>query len=186
MTMRQCTYPECGRPHKGHGLCNGHLEQKRKGVPLKPIKLIRKPRTVDEIILRDSLGKKLCTSCLEWKYESDFYKHDKNHDKLQVRCKRCCRSASLVGNFGISLDDLEHLLENQNWKCRICSDEIYDSKVQHVDHDHSCCSGVKTCGRCVRGILCPRCNKGLGNFRDSSEALRSAADYLEEYSRSNR
>jgi hypothetical protein len=47
-----------------------------------------------------------------------------------------------------------------------------------VDHDHSCCSGPKSCGACVRGILCKRCNIFLGAVKDNSVLLRGMLSYL--------
>lgn len=46
------------------------------------------------------------------------------------------------------------------------------------DHDHNCCSGLKSCGRCRRGLLCHKCNRALGNVNDSPEKLEGLADYL--------
>lgn len=60
--------------------------------------------------------------------------------------------------------------------CAICGaqDDL------QVDHDHSCCGGPKSCGSCVRGMLCRRCNTGLGIFADRTDLLENAMHYLEE------
>jgi hypothetical protein len=47
-----------------------------------------------------------------------------------------------------------------------------------VDHDHGCCPGEESCGKCVRGILCSMCNHGLGMFEDNLDTLMSAVAYL--------
>ena len=47
-----------------------------------------------------------------------------------------------------------------------------------IDHDHNCCPGDHSCGDCVRGILCPDCNRGLGSFHDNIEFLKNAIIYL--------
>jgi hypothetical protein len=63
--------------------------------------------------------------------------------------------------------------------CVICG--ATDRKL-HVDHDHDCCpratTGSVTCHKCVRGLICGPCNRGLGMFGDSPENLRKAAEYL--------
>lgn len=48
-----------------------------------------------------------------------------------------------------------------------------------VDHDHNCCPGSdKSCGKCVRGLLCKKCNTGIGMLGDSVEGLEQAVQYL--------
>ena len=57
--------------------------------------------------------------------------------------------------------DYAALLSQQGGVCRLCQ-EPPGAEPLHVDHDHSCCATKKTCGRCVRGLLCRRCNTLLG------------------------
>jgi len=58
--------------------------------------------------------------------------------------------------------------------CAICG--AHDRLV--IDHDHDCCAGVRSCGKCVRGVLCCNCNWGLGAFRDDPERLAGAITYI--------
>jgi hypothetical protein len=50
-----------------------------------------------------------------------------------------------------------------------------------VDHDHECCPGPRSCGKCVRGLICNECNLALGLGQDP-QTLRSLADYLDRWS----
>ena len=70
--------------------------------------------------------------------------------------------------YGIGADEVDTLVAAQGGMCAICGKR----NPEHVDHDHA--TGV------VRGILCFNCNGGLGQFRDSTDALRAAAVYLEQ------
>ena len=79
--------------------------------------------------------------------------------------------------YGITIEEQEVMLRNQNGKCKICGKGIYlfgdtKSNTAHVDHDH------KT-GK-VRGLLCQECNTGLGKFCDNIEYLKNAIKYLED------
>ena len=58
----------------------------------------------------------------------------------------------------------------QGGLCAICGRK-QPEKWLAVDHDHE--TGV------IRGLLCSRCNSGLGQFKDNPDRLRLAADYLE-------
>ena len=71
--------------------------------------------------------------------------------------------------YGMSIQRYRNLLVEQGGKCAIC-EQLADAFV--VDHNHHT-------GR-VRGLLCHRCNAGLGSFYDSSEMLERAVEYLRE------
>lgn len=75
----------------------------------------------------------------------------------------------LVYRYGMTPDDYQRILEGQAWACLMCGGNLRVLKP-HVDHDHKCCDGRKTCGECVRGILCSRCNQALGFYERYSDA----------------
>ena len=72
--------------------------------------------------------------------------------------------------YGLTKDDYDRLLEAQNNGCAICGNPCDIHKKLSADHDHQT-------GR-VRGLLCHRCNTGLGCFRDDPNRLLKAVEYL--------
>lgn len=85
--------------------------------------------------------------------------------------------------YRLSAKQFDDMFEAQGKKCACC--ETPEPGGVHnqwnVDHDHRCCAGQKSCGKCVRAILCARCNAGIGHFLDSAEKLRQAAAYLDRF-----
>lgn len=65
------------------------------------------------------------------------------------------------------------LIQNHNGFCDICGTDKsgYSGRNMCIDHDHK--TGI------VRGILCQKCNVGLGNFQDNPNLLLSAVKYLQ-------
>jgi len=77
--------------------------------------------------------------------------------------------------YNLTRADYEALLAKQGGACAVCR-EAADRYC--VDHDHACCPRDSSCGKCVRGLLCHRCNRGLGQFLDDPRRLDSALEYL--------
>lgn len=113
-----------------------------------------------------------CTVC-----NADFPTNSSMH---QLCSKKCIaerkRQIRLAAHYGLTTDAFDALLQKQNGGCAICQTQEMDRCA--VDHDHSCCGGSKTCGKCIRGILCYPCNTALGLFKDSAKSLARALDYL--------
>jgi hypothetical protein len=116
-------------------------------------------------------GSKWCPGCDQLQPLSNWHRNRTQRSGLVSRCKDCRRQEQhadhLRRTFGLTLDDHEHLLEQQGGVCAICGDD----KPTHTDHDHV--SGQ------VRGLLCSRCNMGIGQFLDDPVRLEAAIEYLE-------
>src|ERR1017187_6737764 len=88
---------------------------------------------------------------------------------VKTRMKEYYNRNYLRKTYGMDHAKYVSLLEAQSGKCPICDDALVRP---HVDHNHI--TGE------VMGLLCYRCNHGLGNYRDMPALLRKAARYLEE------
>ena len=90
------------------------------------------------------------------------------------------QESTLRRQFDISLAHFDDLLASQGHTCAICGTSEPGGKgYWHLDHDHRCCPSNPSCGECVRGILCMRCNVSLGGFEDDPQRLRAAIAYLQ-------
>jgi len=133
---------------------------------------------------------KRCPICGVRKERSEFYKWKARRDGLTAYCKVCFleknekwhgnnpeeslksrRATKRKREFGITHDDMQKMLDDQENKCKICETGVDFGSA--VDHCH------KT-GK-IRGILCRKCNLGLGAFKDNIDFIEKAIKYLEKY-----
>lgn len=169
---RECSFDGCRRKHDSNGLCAGHNYQRKNGMELRPLEA-RRDRSE-----RDEQGRKLCIECRTHRPVSDFHRNRNAGDGLAVACTSCTQDRRLVRSYGLTLDEYRQRLEAQGGGCAICGQQNENGRALAVDHDHSCCPGSKSCGTCVRGLLCSNCNMAIGLMQDRPQRLRDAADYL--------
>jgi hypothetical protein len=76
--------------------------------------------------------------------------------------------------YNMPLSEVERLFSECSRKCRICQrDMTLDGQASNravLDH----CFQTKK----IRGLICDRCNRGLGCFGDSIDTLINAVVYL--------
>lgn len=71
--------------------------------------------------------------------------------------------------YGLTIDAYDAMIKEQHGVCAICGQPPQQQGF-HIDHDHK--AGA------VRGLLCKKCNAGLGFFQDNPATLQSAIYYL--------
>lgn len=99
--------------------------------------------------------------------------YDNNKDKKLAYS----RASKLKRKYGLSIEEYKDKLVSQGHACKICgaktAQESNPNREFAVDHCH-------ITGK-VRGLLCIKCNTGIGMFNDNTELLISAYNYLKEY-----
>lgn len=124
-------------------------------------------------------------STRKWqKNHPEAAKADSNRSNAKARQKYAesqeyrdyCAHRDRLLRHGVDKEGYEERLRHQNGVCAICGTAKPGMKRRFftIDHDHS--TGV------IRGLLCLKCNVGLGAFGDDPERLVSASKYLEERS----
>ncbi len=141
----------------------------------------------------------VCTKCAYEKSVADFYPDLSRKKGFYPSCRECVKKTRArwarenpekrriinqrwrqkhpdhwrrlsLSKYGLEPEDYDAMLEQQGGLCAICKRECVTGRALHVDHDHNT-------GR-VRGLLCHKCNSGLGQFGDSLDVIRSALTYL--------
>lgn len=80
-------------------------------------------------------------------------------------------------NFKLDRKEYEKILEDQGGVCAICT---LDKRL-YVDHDHNCCPTEFTCGKCVRGLICQKCNMMMHYVDEYSEYLEKGREYAKRH-----
>ena len=115
------------------------------------------------------------------KHNKQYYKDNregirKQHKQYYEDNPERMKDMYLQRNYGISYKDWQKIWDSQGGKCAICGKNFTKSSnyglrstEAHVDHNH------KT--KMVRGLLCVRCNSGIGHF-DNLELTTKMIEYL--------
>jgi len=82
------------------------------------------------------------------------------------------RNTHYMSRYGITVDDYDRMLEEQGGCCAICNTDTPSGRRGRFSIDHNHETGE------VRGLLCQKCNAGLGYFKDSPTILATALKYL--------
>jgi hypothetical protein len=123
---------------------------------------------------------KQCKKCGTNKPLTEYGNKTDESDGLHLYCKICVngeydstkyKKYKLNKHYGITPKQYDNMLTDQQGKCAVCGDIMTQP---HVDHCH-------TTGK-VRGLLCINCNQGLGKFKDDTNKLQHAIDYLNKFS----
>jgi len=134
---------------------------------------------------------KKCKVCNVEKSLDKFVKRANRPSGIQAYCKECHnakmrlkdnsltnRKSSLKKTYGITIEQYNVMFAYQNGCCAICNKHILEidqkrKKNLCVDHNHE--TGE------IRGLLCDKCNRGIGLLQDNPDILLSAYRYLSKF-----
>lgn len=169
-----CAEPSCNRPARSRGLCGAHYEKIR-------------PRKIQLNCDFEGCSKKAHASGL---CSGHWHQRRKGRELTPIirgkasrcailNCERrptntevCAVHRDTARRYSVTVDWLKTNLVS----CATCGSR---DRELHVDHDHDCCEGRKSCGECVRGVLCESCNMVLGRVNDDREVLKAMIAYLD-------
>lgn len=111
--------------------------------------------------------------------EKDVMVSKTYRDNHRNEVKLAIINANYKKNYGITLDDYNVMLTQQNNVCAICIEpethiDKRSGKAKRLAVDHNHATGK------VRGLLCQSCNVTLGKMKERPDLLRAAAQYLED------
>lgn len=101
-----------------------------------------------------------------------LYSRAHPHRESKESRKKSARKSRLA-SYGLTQEQFDLLLWIQRYACGMCREPFEEGQLIHVDHDHECCPQKnRSCGKCVRGLLCHRCNISLGHIERRAALAR--------------
>jgi hypothetical protein len=135
---------------------------------------------------------KYCSTCKKDKPIDQFNKNKTKKDGYATQCKTCrseyshnryatsaeyrkqIKDNELKSDYNLTPEQYINKLNSQNGKCAICGQSKSKfNRALAVDHDHTT--------NLIRGLLCNKCNRGLGLFNDDISTLLNAVSYLKKH-----
>ena len=93
-------------------------------------------------------------------YEKQWRQNNPKHKKI----------FDLRKKYNLSYEGWLQMWEVQDGKCAICGNSFTKPSDAQVDHDHRT-------GK-IRGLLCHKCNSGMGYFNDNPQIIIKVIKYL--------
>lgn len=104
----------------------------------------------------------------EWRQTDAAQKYFANYRREHdAERKEYGRNKRLVTYYGITSEERDRMQEAVGGRCEVCR----VNKATHVDHCHAT-------GK-IRGLVCHKCNAGIGMLGDNLEGVKQALDYLQ-------
>ena len=97
---------------------------------------------------------------------------ERKKSRLEFNDKDYQKYWKLKQQYGITLHDYNDILLKQNNCCKICGVHKDNAGIKGLSADHCHDQGH------VRGLLCSKCNFGLGSFKDDITRLQNAIEYI--------
>lgn len=183
-----CNFSGCDRKHDSHGYCSTHAKQYRDGVELRQLRKRKRLNELKEFCTFDGCDRRskslnLCGPHYTQSKRGSELKpvREVRHECNIAGCNNphsargyCADHYRIYNTFKIPAEQYENMLLEQDGKCAICHKICSSGMRLSVDHDHDTNQ--------IRGLLCGKCNRGLGMYDDDIEKILSAVDYLKSYS----
>lgn len=120
------------------------------------------------------------------KNEAKHREHSrKSMEKWRNKNPKKVRAVRLMLRHSLSDSQYDTIFAAQNGVCAICLQP--ETTVQKngvvqrlsIDHNHQCCPGKRSCGKCFRGLLCNKCNIALGMLDEDVDRMEAMKVYVQ-------
>ena len=106
--------------------------------------------------------------------DSDKHKHFLNVRRIwRIKNREKININWILNNHEFTLEQYQKMLNDQGYLCGLCDNILDMGRNTHIDHDHE--TGA------VRGLICTRCNTGIGQCGDTIGGLLQCVAYLQQY-----